>query len=80
LYVLSPGVGFGALALSEFETVRMLGLATSATLLIALLADVLLLPSLLVLLRLPRREKDLAPVRTRRRSAPTRSLSTTPAT
>ncbi len=61
LTTLALGVGFSALMLSEFQTVRALGFATSVTLLIALVADVLLLPSLLVILGHPRMEKDLTP-------------------
>jgi hypothetical protein len=57
LTTLALGLGFGALGLSEFETVQMLGFATTSTLLLALLADLLLLPSLLVILGVPRSEK-----------------------
>lgn len=43
------GAGFAVLGLSEFESVRHLGLAIAGTLGVAWAADVLLLPSLLVL-------------------------------
>ncbi len=43
------GVGFAALMLSEFESVVALGAAVTATLSVALVADLILLPSLLVL-------------------------------
>lgn len=43
------GAGFSALLLSEFQPVATLGAATAVTLAVALLADVLPLPSLLVL-------------------------------
>jgi hypothetical protein len=62
LTTLALGIGFSALTLSEFQTVRALGIATTATLVVALAADVLLLPSLLVLLGYARTEKDLAPL------------------
>ena len=46
--------------LSEFQSIRAMGIATAATLVVAVMADVLLLPSLLVLLGYSRTEKDLA--------------------
>ncbi len=59
LTTVALGLGFLCLALSDFHSVRSLGLATAATLGIALLADLLLLPSLLVLIGYPRTEKEL---------------------
>lgn len=42
-------IGFSALMLSEFQSVVALGAATAATMVVALLGDLLVLPSLLVL-------------------------------
>ncbi len=53
LTTLSLGLGFMALTLSEFQTVVILGSATTLTLIVALLADLLVLPSLLVCLGYP---------------------------
>jgi len=59
LTTLSLGIGFSALMLSEFQSIAAMGMATAVTLVVALVGDVVLLPSLLVLLGF-RREKDLA--------------------
>jgi hypothetical protein len=48
LTTLSLGLGFGFLMASEFEPVSILGTATVVTLMVALLFDMLVLPSLLV--------------------------------
>lgn len=50
LTTVALGVGFAALTLSEFQSVIALGLVTVITLVIALLGDLILLPSLLVLI------------------------------
>jgi predicted RND superfamily exporter protein len=42
-------LGFSCMMLSEFESLAIFGLATTITLVIALLTDLLLLPSLLVI-------------------------------
>jgi len=57
LTTLALGVGFFTLVLSEFQTIRFFGIATAATLVIALVADILLLPSLLVLMGYPRADE-----------------------
>ena len=49
LTTLVLGLGFAVLILSEMQPVRMLGLGASLTLVVALVNDLLLLPSLLVL-------------------------------
>lgn len=49
LTTIALGAGFSVLMMSEFQSVIALGAATVVTLMVALLADVLLLPSLLVL-------------------------------
>jgi predicted RND superfamily exporter protein len=53
------GLGFLCLVLSDFHSVQSLGIATAVTLGIALAADLLVLPSLLVLIGYTRTEKDL---------------------
>ena len=58
LTTLALCAGFSALLASEFATVSVLGAAVIVTLLLALLADVLLLPSLLVLAGYPRTQED----------------------
>ena len=50
LTTVALGSGFCALLLSEFETIAILGGATALTLLVALICDLWLLPSLLVLI------------------------------
>jgi predicted RND superfamily exporter protein len=62
LTTLALGLGFSGLTLSEFQSVTALGIATAITLLVALVADLLLLPSLLVLAgyRTVRSEGDAA--------------------
>ena len=49
LTTLVLGLGFAVLILSDMQPVRMLGLGASLTLVVALVNDLLLLPSLLVL-------------------------------
>ncbi len=66
LTTLALGIGFCALAFSEFQTVRVLGIATSGTLVVALAADLLLLPSLLCLLGFQPLEKEPSGERRRR--------------
>mgnify|MGYP001823545427 CR=1 FL=1 len=53
------GLGFLCLVLSDFRSVQSLGIATAVTLGIALVADLLVLPSLLVLIGYTRTEKEL---------------------
>ena len=60
LTTLALCAGFSALLASEFATVSVLGASVIATLLLALLADVLLLPSLLALAGYPRTAADRA--------------------
>lgn len=52
--------GFLMLTLSEFQSVTALGAATAATMIIALLGDLLLLPSLLALIGYPVTDQDIA--------------------
>lgn len=59
LTTVALGSGFAILALSEFLPVAHLGVATSVTLIVALLCDVLLLPSLLVLAGYEAREPSV---------------------
>jgi hypothetical protein len=54
LTTVALGVGFSTLMLSAFESVAMLGAGTSIALVVALLSNILLLPSLLVLIGYPR--------------------------
>ena len=49
LTTLSLGVGFLVLTMSQFGAVAIMGLATTLTLILALLADLIVLPSILVL-------------------------------
>ncbi len=49
LTTVALGVGFSALLLSDFDSVAVLGAATTITLVVALMGDLFLLPSLLVL-------------------------------
>lgn len=58
LTTLALCAGFAALLASEFATVSVLGASVIATLVVALLADVLLLPSLLVLAGYARTSAD----------------------
>ena len=48
LTTITIAVGFGVLGLSEFTLIRNLGLMTVAVVVVCLLADVLLLPALLL--------------------------------
>jgi predicted RND superfamily exporter protein len=62
LTTIALGLGFSSLTLSEFQSVTALGIATAITLVVALIADLLLLPSLLVFAgyRTVRSEDDAA--------------------
>ena len=53
-----PCAGFAVLLASEFKTVQMLGASVIGTLVLALLADLVVLPALLVLAGIPRTETD----------------------
>jgi len=65
LTTLSLGAGFAAVGLSEFVPISLFGLGTTLTLLVALLADLFLLPSILVVFGLAYVEPQI-----RRRPAP----------
>lgn len=56
---LAVGIGFLAIGLSEFQPVAYLGYATALTLVVALLADLILLPSLLVVFGWPLEEPQV---------------------
>jgi predicted RND superfamily exporter protein len=58
LTTIALGIGFAALTLSEFQSVAAFGLATGITLVIALLGDLILLPSLLVLIGYRRSDEE----------------------
>ena len=59
LTTLSLGVGFLVLTMSQFGAVAIVGLATTLTLILALAADLIVLPSLLVLCGWKRAEDGL---------------------
>ncbi|TFH22523.1 MAG: hypothetical protein E4H03_08230 [Myxococcales bacterium] len=70
LTTVALGIGFSALMLSEFQSVAALGAAVAATLAVALIADVVLLPSLLALAGIRLRDPDVTAERVALETAP----------